>query len=129
MTLQYITDRYVGQRNIRRHTAPKGLLYVIKGFNITSSSTKSNLFVVIPAYIEDEIDIELNPDKSIFVIDLQIDGLTHSIFFDIGHESKHFSVGPVAKSNVDVVITTYYTLKHASNADLIWEFLRRGKNP
>ena len=130
ITLQYISTVFASQANIRRFTAPSGMMYKIKGVQVTSFAAALNRLSITDRYVEEEIGFIPDSD-GFFSFDLAIDGNYGFMYFtDNAIESKYISIGLESPGTaVNLVVKVFYTLEKASMSDLVWAFITRGKKP
>ncbi len=130
MALNVISRTFIGTTpGVLNFRAPKNMMYIVKGFQLSNFAESSNR-LIISSKMEEELELLADDSNSIFGIDLLIDGLVTSEYFpDDGVETKFIAIGFINDLNAAVTVKVYYQLKRATNVELIWEFLKRGKNP
>lgn len=129
IVLEIINELYEGESDIRLHQAPSGHLYLIKAIQFTNSLSASNRFVIDRANTEDQVTTLTESSDTIFAVDLQIDGVCEHISFPDGIKAKYISFGFNVATAPCVSVRIYYELIKVSDAEIVWEFLKRGKNP
>lgn len=129
MPLDIISEIYEGTAEIRRFTAPSGHMYLVKGFQFSNFASASARFIISREYAEEGTAILTDERGCMFSFDLAIDGMADSLCLQDGILTKHISMGFKASAGYSCTIRIYYELVKASMAELVWEFLKRGKQP
>jgi hypothetical protein len=127
--MDFISEVYVSQQDERQFTAPSGTMYQIHGVAITNFSSAGAQFLITDRYVEEDLASINRAGDVFFAFDLAIDGNNMVLMLPEPIKTKHFSMGPDVEAPVAVVVIVYYTLIKATTEELVWEFIRRGKNP
>ena len=104
-------------------------MYRIYGVQVANGSAVGNQLTFVTRHIEDDTATIDTPDDMFFIFDCIIDGAHATLNLNKPIVSKHIAVGGRGSSIMEVSYIIYYDLVKASVNDLVYEFVKRGKNP
>lgn len=127
--LNTLNEFFNTEYGIRRKTAGSGKVYEIHGIHIFNFGSATAQIYVSDRYIEEQHDDIISPEQSIFGVDFGSDGFATNIVFPKPIRTKHITIGTSTNVAVKAVVYIYVEEVQASKSELIWEFIRRGRNP
>lgn len=127
--MEFLTESWIGQGTLRRHTAPSGMIYNVHAILVTNFSSSSIQFLMTNRYVEEDIDFINREGNIFFAMDGAIDGENVFVSLPEPLKMKYITMGGHVLSNMNLIAIVYYTLKKANLNDLIYEFISRGKSP
>lgn len=124
--MEFFSHRMVNTAIVTDIRAPKGKMFEIYGFMASTFGSNNARVLVLDRIIEDDAPT-LTSQNSMFAMDCNISGHSESTVLPKPIDARYISIG--ATGAVSVWVIVYYELRNATKVELIWEFLRRGKNP
>ena len=114
--------------------APKGLMYDIKHISSVIHEAGDNSFGVYVRAFEERLGPvlieEIGPTTDlIFISDAFNVVTTVAMAYPEPERSKHITIVRGDNTSFLATVLINYSLTKVSTVDLIWDFLRRGKNP
>ncbi len=130
-SLSTISLRWDAETGIKTRRAPSGKLFALHGFGFMNRGDISDTFLVTNRLIEDRAAFTTS-EEFIYAMHLNISSVdeTHYFYHVKPILTKYLSMGAIKiASAMTCFLIIYYELVDASKTDLIWEFVKRGKNP
>lgn len=114
----------------KKFRAPKGFMFDLYGFYSVPSTVGDNGLFILPTQVEERDEISLDSSGFIWYIDTNINEHTGQMLpKDHPIKTKYISIRSDSGIAFQQLLTLFYELSKASTVELIWEFLKRGKNP
>ena len=127
--MQHMVFSYNGEYGARDIRAPANKMFAVHGALFANFTAISNSVAVMTRQVEERAIFNLEDDNPIFAFRCEIDGEHVSIMLPKPERAKHLTILTANTNNIGCHVIIYYEIVDASKSELIWDFLRRGKNP
>lgn len=125
--LDVIHEEFVSSAEIRQFKAPAGYMYEIYCMAGSNPSQVSGNFRIVRRYVEE--GTEEIPESDVIFAHSTYTTLNMVVSLAEPIRAKFLSMGNDANAAINYNICIYYKLVKAKEADLVYEFVKRGKNP
>lgn len=129
--MPFISERMSETSEIQRFSAVKNHLFEITDVQIALTGTGNNILGLFDYYVEDDDHgavMDFANSKPFVVLDT-ISQQSFYVHFTVPIKTKYISMGRFGGTGFNGHVIINYRFVKASMADLVWEFLKRGKNP
>lgn len=127
--MEVYSEVYAAEHDMRMIKAPKGKMFAIYGAQFVTFSGVANTLAVEGRDPEERVVSGMDETSALFVFACDEDGHMLSVILPKPIKRKRIVLMPRDGTDMQCYIIVYYELIDVSMADLIWEFVRRGKNP
>ena len=131
MFLEYYSELFFAESDIRAIKAPPGKMFEIYGVQFTNIANVANSIGVYTAKFEERAVAGFGETPALFVFRTDIAGGNLSVMLPENEpvKSKYISLVTGSTTVIQTYVIVYYKVVIATKVELIWEFIKRGKNP
>ena len=124
---------YSGYIQGNRYRAPHGKIYEIRVINLSLITSADNFIGIFDSEVGYDINIDnlITTDLSGALIVLDTGGLSQggSYIFDPPIRTKFITIGLDGTTVFSAHLGIHYELVDDTTSELIWEFVKKGRNP